>query len=74
VRVAPLLLLAASACTPSGGDNQTSLGAPTPTSAVDSAGDAPAQTAAPDGAAAEPENRFVSCPGHPRCPKNQAGD
>ena len=36
------------------------------------AGEAPVAATAPEqNAASGPDDRFISCPGHPRCPKQQ---
>jgi hypothetical protein len=76
MRLAVLLLtLGAAACgVPTGPGNETGVGAPAPTTAVESGDDGPGQTAMPEADKASPENRFISCPGHPRCPKNREGD
>ena len=78
MRFAALLILLATACDavrPTGNEASTSApatAAPEPTRAAEGAGGEPVPA---DAAAGEtgPENRFISCPGHPRCPKNQQG-
>ena len=78
MRLAALLVLTATAACEAGrpDSNETTVAAPAPA--------APAPTTAEDGEEGEsaaagaaagdepaPDDRFISCPGHPRCPKGQ---
>ena len=79
MRFAALLILLATACDPAPpAGNIASTGAPTtaapePARTIDGAAGEPVPAGAAAGESG-PENRFISCPGHPRCPKNQEGD